>query len=99
MVSNAVASKCVKPDGDKLAKFLMNFQIVIMRVSLDAKKMSTDVTQEQIDNVMADRYARIDKTVTEIIGRETCGGPKIKEALRRFDAQAAMDLMGTSKSN
>lgn len=98
-VSNAVASKCVKPDGDKLAKFLLNFQIVWINASLNLSKASSDMTPERADQALKDRYADVDKKVTEIIGEESCDGPRVKEALHRFDVQSSMDLTGARKSN
>ncbi len=96
-VSNAVASKCVKPDPAKLAKFLLNFQIVSTHASIRLQGISPSSSNERIDQVMKDRYGEIDKHISSVIAQETCNGPKVREALKRFDVQADIDFSGAMK--
>ncbi|MBX9633561.1 MAG: hypothetical protein K2X44_01145 [Magnetospirillum sp.] len=97
-ISNSIASKCVKPDEAKLAKFLLNYQIVSTHAALRLKQMSPEWSSARIDQAMTGRYTEIDKTMTEVIVQESCDGPKVKEALRRFDMQARIDFYGTNKT-
>jgi hypothetical protein len=99
MTSNAVASKCTKPDAEKMSKFLVNFDIVTRVASVEMKKLRPDATSEQVEKTMQDRYQQIDKGVSDIIHQETCDGPRIHEILRLFDVQAGMDLLGGSSTN
>ncbi|WP_173976219.1 hypothetical protein [Magnetospirillum sp. LM-5] len=96
-VSNTIASKCVKPEEDKLTKFLVNFQIVTINASLRIQQLRPDWTPERIDQAMKERYGQIDKSMAAVIAQETCEGPKVKEALRRFDFQAGIDFTGANK--
>ncbi|MBF0324072.1 MAG: hypothetical protein HQL42_03280 [Alphaproteobacteria bacterium] len=91
-ISNAIASKCVKPDGNKLARFLLNYQIVSTHASLKLSQTSKDWTPERIDRAMKERYVQIDQAMAAAIAQETCQGPKIMEALKRFDMQAGLDF-------
>jgi hypothetical protein len=97
-VSNAIASRCVKPGGAKLAKFLLNYQIVTTHAALRLQQKSPDWTSARIDQAMKGRYGEIDEAMAAVIAQETCDGPKVKEALRRFDVQAGIDFSGAAPS-
>lgn len=99
MISNAVASRCEKPDEQKAAKFLANMNTVRIFATKKLMQMSKDATEKTIDKAAVERYRRIDKAISDVIAREGCDAPQIKEARKRFDVQAEMNLFANSKSN
>ncbi|WP_169586659.1 hypothetical protein [Rhizobium terricola] len=62
-------------------------------------QMSKDATEKTIDKAAVERYRRIDKAISDVIAKEGCDAPQIKEARKRFDVQAEMNLFANSKSN
>ncbi|UKJ75860.1 hypothetical protein [Azospirillum brasilense] len=91
-VSNSLASRCAKPDNEKLTKFLANYQIISTHAAHRLKQITPEWSPARIDMVMAEHYSNIDRTISEILIEETCDSQRTKEALQRFDAQADMDL-------
>lgn len=96
-ISNAIASKCTKPADDKLNKFLSNYMTVTVHTSMRLKELRPVLTSAEIDQSMKDRYAQIDKAIANVIAQESCDGPRVQEALRRFDFQADLDFWAATK--
>ncbi|MCM2398757.1 hypothetical protein NBH19_22005 [Rhizobium sp. S95] len=97
MISKAVASKCTPPDKEKRAKFLLNMETVRLHATQRLKKMYPKATDEMIAKGAMQRQAELNKGVSEIVAKEGCDGPQIKEALKRFDIQADMNLFALTK--
>ncbi|ATN35213.1 hypothetical protein ACO34A_15520 [Rhizobium sp. ACO-34A] len=97
MISKAVASRCARADEEKRAKFLLNMKRVKFSATQRLKRMYPKATDETIAKGSEQRQAELDNGVSEIIVKEGCDSPQIKEALRRFDMQADMDLAAPTK--
>ncbi len=97
MISKAVASKCARPDEEKRAKFLLNMETVRFYATQRLKQMYPKATDEMIAKGAVQRQAELDKGVSDIVVREGCDSPQIKDALRRFDAQADMKLLAPTE--
>lgn len=97
MISKAIASKCARPDETKRAKFFLNMETVRFYATQRLKQMYPKATDEMIAKGAMQRQAELDKGASEIIAKEGCNSPQIKEALRRFDMQADMNLFESTK--
>lgn len=97
MTSKAVASKCAHPDEEKRAKFFLNMETVKFYATQRLKQMYPKATDQMIAKGAVQRQATFDKGISEIVAKEGCDSPQIKEALRRFDVQADMNLFAPTK--
>lgn len=97
MISKAVASKCARADEEKRAKFLLNMERVKFSATRRLKRMYPKATDEMIAKGSEQRQSELDNGVSEMIAKEGCDSPQIKEALRRFDVQAEMNLLEPTK--
>ncbi len=91
-VSSIVAGKCATPDMDKLAKFVMNYQRVSGQAMTEIRQTTPDVSPYQVNTTLIDRFAVAGKSASAILDEEPCDGPRVREALRRFDVQASMNI-------
>ncbi len=97
MISKAIASKCARPDETKIAKFFLNMETVRFYATQRLKQMYPKATDEMIAKGAVQRQAELDKGISDIVAREGCDSPQIKEALRRFDIQADMKLFAATE--
>lgn len=98
-LSNAVASRCVRPDGAVLQNFVPNFQQVSRSTAIYLKQRTPTATEAAVTKAMEDRYKQIDARVIAAIHEEGCDGPKVQEAVQLFRDLAKLDAAHRPKEN
>ena len=101
MIARSVSAKCGRTDAATTAAFLRRYRLVTEQAMVALKALSTDLTRDRIEKVMADHYSEIDRRVTAIVAQESCDGSHIKEALQKYDsvASAADTQLMADKNN
>ena len=88
VISNAVASKCEKPNEETLAKFLANFEMVSIRVQMQLEKKHPTITKDKIKEVMKMGAKQITSRAKKLVEKKGCNDSGIQEAIKRFYVQA-----------
>ena len=101
MIARSVSAKCGRADAATVSSFQRHYRLVTEQAMVALKALSSDLTQDRIEKVMADHYGEIDRRVIAIIAQESCDGSHIKEALQKYDsvANAADTQLMADKNN
>ncbi len=88
VISNAVASRCIKPDKETMVSFLANFQMISIYVIQKLQKQFPDNTQEDILNALDRKAEVLTKKMNTIIAEKGCSDSDIQQFIKLFHAQA-----------
>ncbi len=101
MIARSVSAKCGHADRATATSFQRHYRLVTEQAMIELKALSSDLTRERIEQVMADHYSEIDRHVAAIVAHESCDGVHIKEALQKYDnvANAADTQIMANKNN
>ncbi len=86
------SSRCAKPDQEKLANFLKNFNIVYTRGTEELKKRNPTKSEHQVLQGLKQSVAAVEKAIDEVIRDKGCNDPRIQDLVQRFDMQANLKL-------
>jgi hypothetical protein len=101
MIARSVSAHCGRADAATATSFQRHYRLVTEQAMIELKALSSDLTRERIEKVMADHYTEIDRHVAAIVAQESCDGSHIKEALQKYDSVANADdaqLMADKKN-
>ncbi len=87
-LTNAAASKCIKPDSDTLKHYLSNFEMVTVRTSMELQKQYPNRTKEQILEAIKKKAELLSQNVHDVIREKGCSDPRIQDLIKRFHLQA-----------
>jgi len=87
-LTNAAASKCIKPDSDTLTHYLSNFQMITVRTSMELQKQHPNRTKEQILEAIKKKTELLSQNVHDVIRDKGCGDVRIQDLIKRFHFQA-----------
>lgn len=90
--ANHAASKCLKPDGETLARFLHNFKIVTIRASEEVRKRNPALSDQQIGENFKKGQEAVAKQIDAVLAVSGCSDPRIQDLLKRFEIQANLKL-------
>lgn len=93
LLANHAAIKCIKPEPETLARFLLNFQVVSIRAAQEIQKRNPNFTNQDAQEFMKTRSDFQDQRVKEIIQASGCNDYRIQDLLKRFQMQADMSVI------
>jgi len=90
--ANHAASKCLKPDRDKLLHFLANFKIVTARAGEEVRKRNPTMSEQQVFESFKKGSEAVVKQIDGVLGTNGCSDTRIQDLLKRFEMQANLNL-------
>lgn len=89
---NYAASKCLKPDQDKLSRFLANFKIVTVRASEEIRKRNPSMSEQQVAESFKKGSDIVENQINGVLVTSGCSDPRIQDLLKRFEIQVNLKL-------
>lgn len=90
--ANYAASKCLKPDQDKLSRFLANLKVVTVRAAEEIRKRNPSMSEQQVAESFKKGSDAVENQIDGVLETGGCSDPRIQDLLKRFEIQANLKL-------
>lgn len=92
-IPHSLATLCRNPSAAKWQQFEANLRLASAVAAKRLQEMApADTPVELTREAMGRRFAEVDHRVDAVVDQEGCAGPKLTEALHRFDVHATVDF-------
>ena len=88
MIARSAVARCGAAEPSTLAAFRGNYREVASQARAELKSILSDLNDTLIEKVLSDHYNDIDHRTLATIAQESCDGPHIRDALRKYDSGA-----------
>ena len=85
MVARSAATQCGGADAATMAAFHGNYRQIALRARGELKSLLPDLGETLIEKLIHDHYDDIDRQVSLMVAQESCKGPRVHEALQKYD--------------
>jgi len=85
MTARSVAARCGRADA---GLFQQKYELVAARAVAALKILVSDLAPPHIQKLIDTHYGEIDRRVSDVIAQESCDGPRIRQALQKYDSVA-----------
>jgi len=90
---SAAVDKCLKPSQEQLDIFKENYEHVSSLALEELKRRKSDITDEQVNNVLQSGTETLTLAVTDVVDKEGCKADQIQDLLKSFKMQVDWELV------
>ena len=85
MTARSVAARCGRADA---GAFQQKYELVTARAMAALKILVSDLAPPHLEKLIDTHYGEIDRRISDVIAQESCDGPRIQQALQKYDSVA-----------
>ncbi|GEM_PF-4765975 len=88
MTARSVAVRCGRSDATAAGLFQQKYELLTERAMTALKILISDLAPPHLEKLIETHFGEIDRRVSAVIAQESCDGPRIQQALQKYDSVA-----------